>query len=415
MTDAARRYSPHRSTPARHSFLTLLLIMTVVKSTFGQTPPAPPTSVIASDHPNDRGDQIRVRWTLSTDDNATAEDPLVTGYQLLRREDGTAQFRTVAEIPAQTTEYIDNTVERGRPYRYAVAAVSEFGVSENAEAADAVIPSMDWFRQDRGWLAIMIVVICGSVVAFIVVARSGRSLYVRRIPGLEAVDEAVGRATEMGRSCLFVPGIQDINDIQTVAGLTILSRVSTLTAEYGAGLTVPTSRSLVMTTARETVAASYLAAGRPDEYREDDIYYLTDEQFGYVASVTATMMEERPAACFYMGSFFAESLILAETGNAVGAIQVAGTAQPSQLPFFVAACDYTLIGEEFFAASAYLSGEPVQLGSLRGQDIGKLIAATLIIVACGLATWQAVFQTELPVLAYLTENVLGDNGFFRQQ
>ena len=92
------------------------------------------------------------------------------------------------------------------------------------------------------------------------------------------------------------------------------------------------------------------------------------------------MVREKPAACFYMGSFFAESLILAETGNSIGAIQIAGTAQPAQLPFFVAACDYTLIGEEFFAASAYLSGEPDQLGSLKGQDVGKLIVAAGIVV-----------------------------------
>jgi hypothetical protein len=91
------------------------------------------------------------------------------------------------------------------------------------------------------------------------------------------------------------------------------------------------------------------------------------------------MVRDKPAACFYMGSFFAESLILAETGNSIGAIQIAGTAQPAQLPFFVAACDYTLIGEEFFAASAYLSGQPDQLGSLKGQDIGKLIVGAGIV------------------------------------
>jgi hypothetical protein len=81
-----------------------------------------------------------------------------------------------------------------------------------------------------------------------------------------------------------------------------------------------------------------------------------------------------------MGSFFAESLILAEAGNRIGAIQIAGTARSEQLPFFVAACDYTLIGEEFFAASAYLSGEPDQLGSLKGQDIGKAIVAAGIVL-----------------------------------
>ena len=77
---------------------------------------------------------------------------------------------------------------------------------------------------------------------------------------------------------------------------------------------------------------------------------------------------------------------LAENGNAIGAIQVAGTAEASQLPFFVAACDYTLIGEEFYAASAYLSGERDQLGSIKGQDLGKLFAAAAIVVGAILAT-----------------------------
>jgi hypothetical protein len=101
------------------------------------------------------------------------------------------------------------------------------------------------------------------------------------------------------------------------------------------------------------------------------------------------MVREKPAACFYMGAFYAESLVLAENGNAVGAIQIAGTAEPSQLPFFVAACDYTLIGEEFLAASAYLSGERDQLGSIKGQDLGKLIAVMAILVGCVLATIAA--------------------------
>jgi hypothetical protein len=98
------------------------------------------------------------------------------------------------------------------------------------------------------------------------------------------------------------------------------------------------------------------------------------------------MVRDKPAACFYMGAFYAESLLFAENGNSIGAIQIAGTAEPSQLPFFVAACDYTLIGEEFFAASAYLSGERDQLGSIKGQDFGKLLAVGAILIGCLLAT-----------------------------
>ena len=58
----------------------------------------------------------------------------------------------------------------------------------------------------------------------------------------------------------------------------------------------------------------------------------------------------------------------------------------SSLPFFVTTCDYTLIGEELYAASAYLSKEPIQNGTLRGQDLGKAFILSVIGIGTLLAT-----------------------------
>jgi hypothetical protein len=190
-----------------------------------------------------------------------------------------------------------------------------------------------------------------------------------------------------------------MDDVQTLAGLTILGRVSRVIADYDTQIFMPVSRSLVMTAARETIKASYQTAGRPDKYTDDMVTYVTDEQFGYVAAVDGIMVREKPATVFLLGAFFAESLILAETGNYIGAIQIAGTARPAQLPFFIAACDFTLIGEELFAASAYLSGEPMQLGSLKGQDVGKAIAMVAIVIGVIAVTigqaWDVKFMNDV--------------------
>jgi hypothetical protein len=269
-----------------------------------------------------------------------------------------------------------------------VCPLSIHAAESPADAKPAEQQSLFDFKKIN--FAILAAVVCGTVLVCTELARRGKPFYVRPIAGLKAIEEAVGRSTEMGKPMLYVPGIQDVNEIDTVAGLTILGTVARYAAEYDTPLEVPVSRALVMTAAREAVQAAALAAGRPDYYNEDRIYYVTYEQFGYVASVCGWMYREKPAACFYLGKFYAESLILSETGNAVGAIQIAGTAETSQLPFFVAACDYTLLGEELFAASAYLSGEPAQLGMLKGQDFGKLAAIVLIIVGCALATWDSI-------------------------
>ena len=103
------------------------------------------------------------------------------------------------------------------------------------------------------------------------------------------------------------------------------------------------------------------------------------------------MVRDRPAAHIMMGYFYAESLLLAETGATTGAIQIAGTDAFTQLPFFVTTCDYTSLGEELYAASAYLSREPKLLGSLKGQDVGKAIIIAVIIVGSFLSIFEISF------------------------
>lgn len=362
-------------------------------------PPAPPGLVSAADRPWDAGKTIIVEWEAPPD----AARAGVTHYEI-QRSDGGEPFVAVGTAPEGSTRYLDSgALQEGVPYAYQVAAVAPGGSGISAPTGP-VEARIDWFNKaERGNILIIMVLVCGAIIIYIERARAGQKLYIRKIAGMDAVTEAVGRATEMGQPVLYIAGIQDMDDVQTVAGLTILGSIAKMIAEYETHLLMPTSRSLVMSTARETVKEAYLAAGRPDAYRDDSIYYVTDEQFGFVAHVDGLMIRKRPAACFYLGAFFAESLILAETGNSIGAIQVAGTAMPTQLPFFVAACDYTLIGEELFAASAYLSQDEKMLGSLKGQDFGKLIAMIFIVIG-GLFSTLAGFTDAAPV-AWVNEQL----------
>jgi len=345
---------------------------------------AAPEDVTAKDTPNDAGTSITIRWKRSSDD--VADVPCFIGYDILRGTSPDGPFAVIGETsgggdrgdPMYKT-YRDNNSVDDVQYYYAIEAKTE-GAIARATTSQPVSSSQQWFNFGLTNMFIATAFLIGAILFYISSAKSGKKLYIRKIAGLEAVDEAVGRATEMGKKIFFIPGTQDMDNVQTIAGLTILGRVAKLTAEYEARIDVPVSRSLVMVTGREVVKEAYLNAGRPDAYNDDMVYYLTDDQFGYAAGIDGLIVRQKPATIFYQGAFYAESLILAETGNSIGAIQIAGTAMPAQLPFFVAACDYTLIGEELFAASAYLSHEPKLLGSLKGQDMGKMAIIAALIV-----------------------------------
>lgn len=262
--------------------------------------------------------------------------------------------------------------------------------------AQEKIAETDLFNKEHLNVFVVLLIFSSFFFFFIFSSRRGGLLYLRKIPGITAIEEAVGRATEMGRPVLFVPGLDDIDEIQTLAGIGVLSHVAKITARYDTPLIVPTRRSIVLSVCEETVKESYTAAGRPDAYKSDNIRYLSDEQFAFTAGVNGIMMREKPAANIYMGTFYAESLILAETGFSSGAIQVAGTASITQLPFFVAACDYTLLSEEFYAASAYLSKDPQMLSSVKASDYFKIIVIAILIVGAILATlkpeWVQILQ-----------------------
>lgn len=221
-------------------------------------------------------------------------------------------------------------------------------------------------------------------------ARKGRPVKIRKITGLDAIEEAVGRATEMGRPVHYCPGIGGISAIdapQTFAALGLMGYVAHLSAKLDVPLIVTIRTPEVLPLAEETVRQAYLEEGKIEAYVPTNIRFLSNQQFAYAAAVLGIMAREKPAANFLFGAFWAEALLLAEVGTEVGAMQIAGTARLGQVPFFVAASDYCLIGEELFAGAAYLSQDKMQLGSILSQDLGKAIVALLMLA--GLIAKQA--------------------------
>jgi hypothetical protein len=335
-------------------------------------------SLRAFDTPNDEGHSVTLAWRKP--------DPSPPDWTVERRPRGGSAFTSIATVSGQSESYADTSAQNGVAYQYRLVAADDPAVASDVSPPAAA--ALNWFDTGKTNVFCLVLLFGLTVFAYIFRARRGVRMTFRKIAGLTAIEEAIGRATEMGKGVLYVPGIQDIDDIQTIASMIILGNVF-----------VPTNSPAVFTVAEEVVRSGYSDAGRIDAYRSEQVRYLTSEQFAYVAAVNGIMLRERPAANLFLGAFFAESLILAETGHSTGAIQIAGTANVHQLPFFVVACDFTLIGEEYYAASAYLSNDPRLLGSLKASDMVKIVIIGIILVGVvlegmGIHGFRAFFETR---------------------
>ncbi len=258
-----------------------------------------------------------------------------------------------------------------------------------------------------GILILMILFIL-PVLIYIRKARRKEELYVRRIPGVDAINEAVGRAAELGRPISFSTGLTVVSPV-LYACLGVLYHIGRKAALYKSRLFVPQYDPQVMAIVEDVVRDAYRDEGRAGLFDPGNILFLSQEQFAFAAGYSGLVQRERMGAAFLFGEFAAESLILAEAGQQAGAMQVAASVSPEQVPFFISTCDYTLIGEELYAASAYLTREPVQLGSLLGQDRAKLIFFLLIAAGVAIASFNMLFpQYSIPNLDYfIMKNVWG--------
>jgi hypothetical protein len=385
---------------------------------------APVEGVKFEDYPADNGASVAVIWNKMPYDSEVIYKVLVARddagpWEVAGETPGTAGFKSDADLPfwlwskdrnvhflAVDRSPLGPLMPEEDPKTKTRAETPEWRFKLVAETADGrrwespvtkLRPESNLFN----WARLNTFFIMGSfgvIVLFTIRIARGRQLFIRRIAGLDAVDEAVGRATEMGKPIYYLTGRLTMIEPSTVAATLILGEIAKKVAAYDTTIKVPHTDAIVMSVCQEITREAYAAAGRPDSYRPESNFFVTDDQFGYTAAVDGMMVREKPAACFYMGYYYAESLLLAETGASTGAIQVAGTDADHQLPFFVTACDYTLIGEELYAAGAYLSREPVLVGTLRAQDVGKAVILTVLLLFGAVATisqWTSAGETDV--------------------
>ena len=207
---------------------------------------------------------------------------------------------------------------------------------------------------------------------------------IRRLPALDALEEGVGRATEMGRPVHFTTGGFSITSgglggfPAVMAGISCLGHVADYCARSGVRLIDSIGKADKYALEYETIKEAYIRNGVPENFIEDDVRYVSDTQHAFSSGILSTVYNEKCATNIMIGGFSGEAVLIAEGAHAAGCFQVGGNPRTAQVYFFVVVCDYALIGEEVYTAGAALRREPEELGMIFGQDIIRYIGMIIL-------------------------------------
>jgi hypothetical protein len=215
-----------------------------------------PVKLKAVDTPNDKGRSITLTFESLSEDTTEVE------YEILRSTLEENSFQTIGKVSSKDTKFVDTSVKDGIEYLYLLKQSQEDDVSFSA-VCGPVVSRGQWFNTQRINVLAGVIICFIFIIGFILYGKRGKGLYIRPIAGLQAVDNAIGRATEMGKPILYSSGLGKMDRVATMASMNILSSVAEKTAEYNTPLIFPNYDPVVMATAQEVVFEAYSKAGHP--------------------------------------------------------------------------------------------------------------------------------------------------------
>ena len=229
-----------------------------------------------------------------------------------------------------------------------------------------------------------------GLLALAAVLLVGLTLWRRRSPGAlrlieayERLNRSVGLAVESGTRLHVSLGRGNLFTTRAgsaLAGLAMLRRLSERTSVSDRPPVVSSGDAPLAILSQDTLHSGYRAVGAEDQYRFTTGRLTGLTPFSYGAGTMSTIHDESISANILIGDFGAESALLAEASDRENASLIAASGDLSAQSIFYASSQDPLVGEELFAAGAYVGAGAAHEASLNVQDILRWLIILAIII-----------------------------------
>ncbi len=235
---------------------------------------------------------------------------------------------------------------------------------------------------------------------FVYRAQLNPALPLRPIAAYEALKQLLARAAETGQPVhisIGTAGAGQASTADTTAGLYALEFLADRAAVSSIPPVVTVSDPTALPLAQDQLRRAYQRQGYPEEYDPRQVRLIAppvnSSAVAYAAGVMDILAHERVMANVMVGTFGDEFLLMSETGAQKGLLQMGGTSNPQVLPFVYTSISRPLLGEEIYAAAAYLSARRTHIGSLFAQDTARGIIVIIVVLSVLILTFAELGHT----------------------
>jgi hypothetical protein len=204
----------------------------------------------------------------------------------------------------------------------------------------------------------------------------------REIPAFARLRKAIGLAVEEGSRMHISLGRGGLTTPQSaaeLAGLEMLRRIAELTSASDRPPIATSGDSAVTILSQDALLASEQAA-LSTGYDATAARLTGLTPFSYAAGTLPVMQDENVSANVLMGNFGVEVALLTDTAERENTSTLAGSDSLSAQAILYASAQDPLIGEELYAAGAYIKARPFHSASLTVQDILRWLIVIGILV-----------------------------------
>ena len=219
------------------------------------------------------------------------------------------------------------------------------------------------------------------LVVFTLMRRRSPGVF-REIDAYDRLNSAVGRAVEDGTRLHISIGRGNLFTTRggsALAGLAMLRRLSERTSLSDNPPIVTSGDASLAILSQDTLQSGYGAAGAEEQYRFTTGRLTGLTPFAFAAGTIPVTRDENVSTNIVLGDLGAESALLVEAADRENTDLIAASDNLSAQAVLFASSQDPLIGEELFAAGAYVGAGPSHEASLQVQDVLRWVVILAIL------------------------------------